>query len=221
MKTKNHDTLLNILTAVLFAIPFVNGILRYHALPDTMVTHVNAQNLADGYASKNFALFGIPLFMIAIYLFARFATRLDPKRKNQSPRLRRLLFLFLPVLGLALHFIMIARNLKESVDVGYYLMIGFSLMMILLGNFFPKTKQNYTMGIRLPWTLASEDNWNKTHRLAGYLWVAGGIVLLLLTLLGKQGSMLSVGVITVVVLLPIAYSALLYYKGNRGMPPEE
>ena len=51
--------------------------------------------------------------------------------------------------------------------------------MIVIGNYLPKTRRNYIIGIRLPWTLENDENWSKTHRLAGKIWVLGGLLLFL------------------------------------------
>ena len=56
-------------------------------------------------------------------------------------------------------------------------MFGIGVLFMIIGNYLPKCKQNYTMGIKLPWTLDDEENWNRTHRFAGFLWVAGGVVI--------------------------------------------
>ena len=69
------------------------------------------------------------------------------------------------------------------------------------------------MGIKLPWTLASEENWNRTHRLAGHLWVACGILMALLTLLKIGSFWLTPVIIAVMVLVPTIYSYSLYKKG--------
>lgn len=80
------------------------------------------------------------------------------------------------------------------------------LMFLVVGNYLPKCKQTYTVGIRLPWTLADEDNWAYTHRLAGKVWTIGGLVILALTFLRLPA--LQFVVILVLVLIPTAASFL-------------
>ena len=87
--------------------------------------------------------------------------------------------------------------------------------MILLGNYLPKCRQNYTIGIKVPWTLNSERNWNMTHRFAGYLWVITGVVsLICLFILPREifAIIFFVG-LGVMVVVPIVYSFMLYRKG--------
>ena len=85
---------------------------------------------------------------------------------------------------------------------------------MIAGNYLPKCKQNYTMGYRIPWALQDTDNWNKTHRLAGYLWMLEGVVLIIVTLLVREALVLA-GVMAVLIILfvvPVIYSYCLYKR---------
>ena len=83
----------------------------------------------------------------------------------------------------------------------------------MIGNYLPKTKQSYTMGIRLPWTLQSEENWNRTHRLSGFLWVAAGAAFILLSLLRLWNIWLLGALLLALIFVPIGYSYFLHKKG--------
>ena len=85
----------------------------------------------------------------------------------------------------------------------------------ILGNFLPKLRQNYTIGIKLPWTLASEENWNKTHRLAGYLWVVCGLIILFGTMAGLLSKVGAVAVFMIMLLVPSVYSFVFHLKANK------
>ena len=86
-------------------------------------------------------------------------------------------------------------------------------LFLLVGNYLPKTKQSYTMGIRLPWTLDSEENWNRTHRLSGFLWVAAGAAFILLSLLRLWNIWLLGALLLALIFVPIGYSYFLHKKG--------
>ena len=92
------------------------------------------------------------------------------------------------------------------------------IVFIVVGNYLPKCKQSYTVGIKLPWTLNDEENWNRTHRMGGKLWVASGIILLLSMLLPASAMVVVVlAVIGVAVFVPTVYSYLLFReKEKRG-----
>jgi uncharacterized membrane protein len=87
---------------------------------------------------------------------------------------------------------------------------------LYIGNYMPKCKQNFTLGIKLPWTLNSEANWNATHRLAGKVWMAAGVLFLLCIFLPKPALMLALLIILpVMVLVPLVYSYLYYKKHDE------
>ena len=88
------------------------------------------------------------------------------------------------------------------------------VLFVVIGNLLPKMRQSYTMGIKLPWTLNNEENWNKTHRLAGKLWVGGGIVIMATAFLGSFWIM--IGILTLMVIVPTVYSYCLYKKQTKG-----
>ena len=92
-----------------------------------------------------------------------------------------------------------------------YILVG--VVMIIIGNYLPKCKQNYTMGIKLPWTLDDEDNWNRTHRLGGWIYVLCGIIFMV-------GGLLGIGwpvfvIFFVLAMVPMVYSFLLYKKKQK------
>ena len=88
------------------------------------------------------------------------------------------------------------------------------ILFTVIGNFLPKTKQTYTIGIRVPWTLNSEENWNKTHRMAGYLWVVCGILFIASAFL-PESEILYIILLCVIIFVPIIYSYVIYRKENK------
>jgi uncharacterized membrane protein len=84
----------------------------------------------------------------------------------------------------------------------------------VLGNLLPKMKQTYTMGIKLPWTLNNEENWNKTHRFAGKLWVAGGVITMATAFLGS--FWIFIGILAVMCIIPTIYSYRLFKKQTEN-----
>ena len=85
------------------------------------------------------------------------------------------------------------------------------LLLTVVGNYMPKCKQNYTIGIKIPWTLNSEENWNKTHRFAGWIWTFGGLAIMLTGFVG--GVWFFLPVVLVMVFAPMIYSYILHRKG--------
>ena len=209
MKT-NKKTL--ILTTLVCLIPIVAGALLYSRLPETMATHWNMNGEPDGFSSRAFAVFGLPGILLAVNLILPFALRADPKRANMSEALVKITIWIIPLVSLLCCGLTLARGLGYTVSVEFWVPIFMGVLFIVIGNYLPKTKQSYTMGIKLPWTLNSEENWNRTHRLAGYLWVLGGVLFLVMSFIGwSLAAFLTI--LAVMVLVPTAYSYLLYRKG--------
>jgi uncharacterized membrane protein len=88
------------------------------------------------------------------------------------------------------------------------------IVIVISGNYLPKCRQNYTVGIKLPWTLHSETVWNKTHRFAGFLWVAGGLIILVAAFLSFWQAQLVV--IGLIVVAPFLYSYIEFRKEAKG-----
>lgn len=114
-------------------------------------------------------------------------------------------------------FVFLLPILMSGIQFGYEISINIvvpiflGILFVILGNYLPKCRQNFTMGYRLPWTLNDEDNWNKTNRLAGYVMVLGGILIIIMSFfdLAFWAVILFVGAILII---PSVYSFLLYRK---------
>ena len=207
---KKHLKLI-IITSVVLLLPILAGILLWNQLPDRLPTHWNAAGEVDGWSSKPMAVFGLPLLMLGAQLICVLATLADPKKKNHSEKVLGLVFWLVPLLSLVLTAVTYCAAMGTEVQVTVAVNILMGLTFVAIGNYLPKCKQNYTIGIKIPWTLDSEENWNKTHRVAGFLWVVGGIIMILTGFWG--GFWLTVSVSAIMALLPIIYSYVLYRKG--------
>ncbi len=202
-----------IVTTVLCLLPMAAGALLYDRLPETVATHFGMNGEPNGWSSRAFAVFGIPLMIAAFNLLLHFALRTDPKKQNMNPTLRALAVWIMPVMSIVLYALTIGAALGRDVRIDMVVPVLIGLLFVLIGNYLPKTKQSYTMGIRLPWTLASEENWNRTHRIAGFVWVLGGAAMIAISLLGLWSAWLLLAIALVQSLVPCVYSYLLYKKG--------
>ena len=203
-----------ILTSLVCLIPLIAGALVYSRLPETVATHFGFDGTPNGWSSRAVAAFGLPGFMLIMNFLLIFGLNADPKRQNMNSALKTIAIWTVPVLSLVCSGITLAGALGYPMKIQIILPVLMGVLFILIGNYLPKTKQSYTMGIRLPWTLNSEENWNRTHRLAGYLWVIGGIAFIVLSFIGWSlaAFLLTIGVMT---LVPIVYSYLLYRKEEK------
>lgn len=210
MKNKNMEI---VLTTLICLLPMLAGVLLYSRLPEQVPTHFDFSGEANGWSSRTFAVFGMPLMMAGFNLFLQFALRTDPKRQNMSHALRTISIWTIPVLSVLVYALVMRAALGYTTPTETIVPVLVGILFVVIGNYLPKTKQSYTMGIKLPWTLASEENWNRTHRLAGFLWVIDGILLILLTLLRLWNTWTFLLVIIPMSVVPMIYSYLLYRKG--------
>ncbi len=210
MLKKNKTAL--IIACVITVLPVLIGLFFWNSLPDKMATHFGASGEPDGFSSKAFAVFGLPAVLLAAELLCAIATSYDPKNKNISPKLFLLIIWIVPAVSLITAALLYAYNLGYKVDSSFAAQMLIGFVFVIVGNFLPKTRQNYTMGIKIPWALANEENWNLTHRLAGYLWVAGGIIMLVLGFLGIRHFTLMICILAIIGLVPVAYSFWLHVK---------
>ncbi len=208
MIKKNLKTL--ILTSVITLLPIPAGLLLWNKLPDEIATHFNAQGVADGFSSKAFSVFGLPLFLLAVHWFCTVITSTDPKKQNIGGKPLKLVFWICPLISVLVSGIIYASALEIELNIIMIMSVFFGILFIIIGNYMPKCKPNYSIGIKIPWTLNSEDNWIYTHRLAGKLWVIGGIIILLTSFLNQYWIFLAITVIMVII--PIICSYLYHRK---------
>lgn len=197
-----------IITSVLTLAPMIVGIILWDKLPMEIPTHFNTNNEPDGYSSKAFAVFGIPLLMLAMQLMCVFATKLDPKMKSISDKIFTLVLFIIPAVSLLMCTMIYPVALGKEIQVGTVAMLFLGLIFTITGNYLPKCKQSYTVGIKLPWTLEDSENWNKTHTFAGKLWFVGGLIIIVTSFL--ESPVIFFGITAVMVIVPTAYSFLLY-----------
>lgn len=210
MLKTNRKTL--IITSIVILLPILTGVFFWKQLPDVMATHFGADNEANGFSSKAFAVFGIPAICLAIHWFAAIVTSRDPRRQNISPKMFTLVLWIIPIISIICAIMEYPYNLGHKVDVTYFSEIFVGLFFIVVGNYLPKTRQNYTIGIKIPWTLENEENWNRTHRIAGYLWLTYGILIVILALFGVlKVSWMFTGIL-VAIIVPFVYSYWLHAK---------
>lgn len=211
MKNKIDRTM--IITTIVCLLPIVLSAAFYDRLPAQIATHWNAAGEPDDYSSKAFAAFGLPLMMAALNLFVHFMINNDPKQRNIAKTLKLMAKWMLPIMTVVLMPITLLIAVGHDIRVEQVVPVFVSILFIFIGNYLPKCRQNYTAGIRLPWTLNSEANWNKTHHLAGFVWVIGGIAMALVSIFQIKTFPIFMGIVAGLVLIPSAYSYVLYRRG--------
>ena len=209
MIKKNWKVLL--ITSVAILLPMLAGVILWNQLPEQIPSHWNAVGEIDGWSSKPFTVFGLPLILLAAQWLCVLGAGTDPKKSNHPQKILHLVLWIIPVLSALLHVIVYAVALGNAVRVETVMPVFIGILFAIIGNYLPKCKQNYTIGIKIPWTLNSEENWNRTHRFAGRLWVVCGLAIMLTGFFG--GFWVFLPIVLLMVLAPFAYSYVLHRKG--------
>ena len=208
-----------IATSLVILLPMVVGMIIWKHLPPKIATHWNFEGVVNGWSSKAFAVFGLPLFLLLVHWVCLWVTAKDPGNRHQNPKLQSIVLWICPLVSLFCAAMIYATALGYTLNLNSIVIPLIGILFILIGNYMPKCKRNCTIGIKLPWTLRSEENWHKTHRLAGKVWVIGGFLLLVcLFIPAFLLPYVMVGAIVMMVAIPTIYS-YAYYR-NKEKPNE-
>ena len=213
MIKKNKQKLL--ISSIIILLPIIVGLITWNSLPQQMAVHWDANGVPNGWRSRSFSVFAIPLFMLAVHWICIIGTSLDPKNKNQTLKVFGLIFWICPIVSLFVGTIIYATAFGMDFGVNTIGNLFVGLIFVAVGNYLPKCKQNYTIGIKIVWTLDNEENWNATHRFGGKVWVIGGLLIMLCAFLPKAvTSYALVALAVLMVLIPVVYS-YLYYRRQK------
>ena len=214
MKIKFTD----IIAVLVVLATLVHLIIAYPSLPAEVVTNWGLNGDVE-YSSKStlWFLWAINAGMIPMFFIV---PKIDPKGKSYAKvdgfytYFRLIIVVFL---ALMMEITILSANDPYRFNVGKIAVIGISLLFIFIGNYLPKCKQSFTMGIKTMWTLSDERVWNKTHRLGGILFVISGFVMLVASLFFGEKVMFIVTMVAGVgtVVITTVYSYILYRKYNQ------
>lgn len=209
---KQHKKTL-VITSVITLLPILIGLLLWNQLPDTFATHWGSDGQPNGWMRKPAAIFVMPLFIFTVHWLSIVVTAHDPKNKDKNHKMIKFSFWICPILSVIMCAVVYGTALGAQFDMIKFPYLLISLMFITIGNYLPKCSHNYTIGIKLPWTIASEENWNATHRFTGKIWLVGGILLMTMHFIPVlQNIYLLIVILLIIVLIPTLYSFRYYLK---------
>lgn len=204
-----------IVSASLLALAWLSAALAYPQLPDQIPTHWNIHGEIDGYGAKWWALFLTPAIMLAAFLMFLALPWLSPR--HFAVDAFRPTYEFIAITAMALmtyiHGLLLWAAWSGPVDISRALMAGICLALAVIGNVLGKVRRNFYVGIRTPWTLASERVWIDTHRLAAWLFALAGAAGAVSAVLLSRVLAFAVpfAFIMAAALVPVIYS-LVHYK---------
>ncbi len=209
MTTKRTLVLIVLLAVVALAV----SLWAYPNLPEMVPSHWNLQGEVDGTMQRTTMVFLLPGLMLFLGLLLLFIPTIDPLRSNVE-RFRGAFNWFIvgmTLFFLLMHVLTILAGLGVSFNMTIVLIPAVSVVMIGIGFVLDKTKPNWFLGIRTPWTMSSPNVWEKTHRLGGLLFKIGGVVLLAGMAFSPQtGFLLMIGLILAITLVTVVYSYFAY-----------
>ena len=201
--------------------PFIYGAFIFPQLPSRIPTHFNIEGKADAWGGPSSIFIGPGIMgavSIFVYVLMSNLKSFDPKKYDEANDALYSNFAVLTVAFLsALSTIIIYSSTHaDEINVSKLILSLVGLSFAALGWYMPKFKQNYFVGFKLPWTLENETNWNETHKVAGKLWIYGGLFQAVVTFIlpMKFGMIAFMLAIAVMVIIPSVFSYRLFKKGN-------
>lgn len=185
-------------------------------MPDRVVIHWNINGQPDGWGSKWFTLLFMPATLVFMALLTVVLPKLSPKKfeLEKSGETYGWAMFLVSVLMALLHAVIVFKTAGAKFDIGGAMFTVIFAFFTFFGNVMGKVKRNFYMGIRTPWTLSSEAVWNATHRAAGRLWVVGGLIGIVASLLATPMAVL-IAYLLILSLVPVGQSYVIYRRMER------
>ena len=218
---KKFNTL-DVAAIVIWLLPIAYLIYVFPTLPATVPVHFGINGTPDRYGSKSEFLIGPFIIMgvsFLVYLLFKFLPSIDPKKyvKYGDATFQKIgmaIVLLMAVLTIGI----ISSAISKSFRIDKFILPSVGLFFAFMGNIMHSLKPNYFAGLRTPWALEDPDNWRATHRLAGKIWFAGGLVITIAVLLlpAITGLIVFMSIMFVLVLIPVIYSYRYFKKHQLG-----
>jgi len=209
---KSEITILGIIL-----ISFIIGIYFYAQMPSMMASHWNAKGQVDGYVSKFWGVFLMPIILIGLLFLFMLIPRIDPLKENIK-KFRKYFDIFIVLITIFLFYIYCLTlfwNIGRRFDMGIFIMPTIGIIFYYSGILMENAKRNWFIGIRTPWTLSSENVWDKTHKVGSKLFKIAGVISFIGILFSQYAIFLVlISAISASIYL-IIYSYLEYKKETK------
>jgi len=166
---------------VIVALAFAMGVFYYPQLPVNISSHWGASGEVNGYMTKFWGIFLIPLIMLAMLVLYFLIPLIDPLKNNihDFRKYYNGFWILFELFFLYIFSLTIIYNLGYFFNFTAAMLPALAILFFCIGSFLKKIKRNYFVGIRTPWTLANDKVWDKTHKLGGILFqIVGALTLL-------------------------------------------
>ena len=205
-----------IIAVVIILLSVAMGIYSYPQMPEPVASHWNAQGQVDGYMSKFWGMFLMPLITLGIVLLFLAIPRIDPLKANIALFIDSYNIMMVAFVAYMLYIyaLTLLAALGYGFNMTFMLLPAMGVLFIIIGFLIGKAKRNFFIGIRTPWTLSSDTVWAKTHQLGKWTFMGAGAVSILCVLLGEVGFWIMMITLIAAAFVPIAYSYLLWKREN-------
>jgi uncharacterized membrane protein len=199
------------------ALLFIISAFFYSYLPERVASHWDSQGQVNGYMPRFWGAFLVPIISLGLALLFILIPKIDPLKSNIE-KFRNYFDWFIVIFLLFMlyvHMLTILWNLGARFNMLQLMIPAMGLLFFYMGLLLQKAKRNWFIGIRTPWTLSSDNVWDKTHRLGAKLYMLAGIIALLGVLLPKIAIWLVIVPVITASIYTIAYSYFEYKKEKR------
>lgn len=169
----------------LIVIALIVSIAVYPQLPDRVPTHWNTAGEVNGWSSRFWGAWMLPLVMAIVWLVMRAIPHIDPRKANYEKFAGMYDWLVILVIAfmLVMHVAIIMSAAGSHVSIHAVVMPSVGIFIAIIGLLLPKVHPNWFVGIRTPWTLTSDLSWERTHKIGGPLFVVLGLLIIATTVL--------------------------------------
>lgn len=187
-----------LITSLVCLLPVLLGVALWDQLPDTMAIHFNIYNEPDGFASKPFVVFGLPLLMVVLQACCCFINDWNASKHGTRVKFERVTKWIIPIMALILQPVTLFYSLGWEIDIRRVAVFIVGVILIVIGNYLPKFDQ-------INATKVSADKARKINRFIGFETVIMGILMLISIFLPPIAS-----IIALVLMIPYALIAIVY-----------
>ena len=207
---------------ILLALLFVLAAANWSATPDQVPVHWGLEGRPDRWGGRAEGLLALPFVSLGVYFLMLFLPLVDPGRANYATFARTYAILRLLILLVlaAIYVCMLLTFHGRRVDMAAIAPVLVGGLFVVLGNMLGKIRPNWFVGIRTPWTLSSKESWTRTHRVGGWVFMAGGILLMTCGLVRQPGYIAAVaGFLGLGIVMLMVYSYRVWRNDPDKVPP--
>lgn len=201
---------------VLVALMFLAGAILYSYLPDILPVHWDFNGEPNNWWPKIYGVWLIPGMSLIFMILFPILQRIDPKSQNYPGFAKAWAVIQTSILGMLAYMygvtLFVTFYPAYNAMVGRLVVFGIGLLFVILGNYMGKIRQNYFVGLKTPWTLNDPEVWQKSQRLAGWVFVLAGLLIIIEAIIWLAVAYVFFAIILLTVFVPIIYSYLLSRK---------